>query len=316
MLSNDKIRRVLFTHIDLQLDGAGSELIVKLIYPDIETYRVDYNFDSDLTYRKIMAEADSIIFTDISVSRNTAEALEATRNYGKELLLLDHHESARNSLEDLNYPWIHIDIDYSGALLAFLWYKDRLSMTLDLASYSNYGYIAQLVSDYDLWHHRYPESKKLQFLWSKIGTEQFINRFLQNSSMIMSEEEESLIKESMDALEESYQIANANMESEDDAYGNKWLLIKNIGAMYSLVADRILKENPDAAYCCIMNRKGSLSFRSQYYNVEQIAKALGGGGHKLASGCSLPNGLIDIVSSVSQRKWVTYSFKQKLLQEI
>lgn len=299
------MRRILFTHIDL--DGAGAELMVKLIYPDIETYRVDYNFDSDLTYRKIMAEADSIIFTDISVSRDTAESLEATRAYGKELLLLDHHESAKNNLEDLNYPWIHINMEYSGALLAFLWYKDQLSMNLDSANYNNYGYLAQLVSDYDLWHHRYPESKKLQFLWSKIGTEQFVARFLQNSSMILSDEEESFVKESMDALEESYQIAIANMDPEEDSYGNKWLLIKNIGAMYSLVADRILKENPDAAYCCIMSRKGSLSFRSRYYDVKQIAEALGGGGHRLAAGAPMVD-LMDVISSVYQREVVTFPF--------
>ena len=299
------MRRILFTHVDL--DGAGSELVVKLIYPDIETYRVDYNFDLDITYRKIMAEADSIIFTDISVNRDTAESLEATRAYGKELLLLDHHESAKNNLEDLNYPWIHINMEYSGALLAFLWYKDQLSMNLDSANYNNYGYLAQLVSDYDLWHHRYPESKKLQFLWSKIGTEQFVARFLQNSSMILSDEEESFVKESMDALEESYQIAIANMDPEEDSYGNKWLLIKNIGAMYSLVADRILKENPDAAYCCIMSRKGSLSFRSRYYDVKQIAEALGGGGHLLAAGAPMVE-MMDVISSVYQREVVTFLF--------
>lgn len=299
------MRRILFTHVDL--DGAGSELVVKLIYPDIETYRVDYNFDLDITYRKIMAEADSIIFTDISVSRDTAESLEATRAYGKELLLLDHHESAKNNLEDLNYPWIHINMEYSGALLAFLWYKDQLSMNLDSANYNDYGYLAQLVSDYDLWHHRYPESKKLQFLWSKIGTEQFVARFLQNSSMVLSDEEESFVKESMDALEESYQIAIANMDPEEDSCGNKWLLIKNIGVMYSLVADRILKENPDVAYCCIMSRKGSLSFRSRYYDVKQIAEALGGGGHLLAAGAPMVE-MMDVISSVYQREVVTFPF--------
>lgn len=299
------MRRILFTHIDL--DGSGSEIIVKLIYPDIETYRVDYNFDSDMTYRKIMAEADSIIFTDISISRDTAESLEATRAYGKELLLLDHHESAKTNLEDLNYPWIHINMEYSGALLAFLWYKDQLIENLDIVSYNNYGYLAQLVSDYDLWHHQYPESKKLQFLWSKIGTEQFVARFLQNSSMVLSDEEESFVKESMDALEESYQIAISNMDPEEDSYGNKWLLIKNIGVMYSLVADRILKENPDVSYCCIMSRKGSLSFRSQYYDVEQIAKALGGGGHRLAAGAPMID-MMDVISSVYQREVVTFPF--------
>lgn len=299
------MRKVLFTHIDM--DGAGSELIVRLANPDIEVYRVDYNFDLDIKYRKIMAEADSLIFTDISVSRDTAELLEATRRYGKELLLLDHHESAKNNLGDLNYPWVHIDMNYSGALLAFCWYKSQLSLDYQLADYNNYGYLAMLISDYDLWTHEHPESIILQFLWNRLGTDAFVDRFLKNSSPSLSAEEKMLVKESEEALEESYQIAISHLEEEEDIEGNKWLLITDIGQMYSLVASRILKERQDVVYCCIMSRKGSLSFRSKSYDIEPIARALGGGGHKLAAGAPQVE-LMDVISSVNYREVTTYPF--------
>lgn len=300
------MRKVLFTHIDM--DGSGSELIVRLVNPDIEVHRVDYNFEKDMKYRKIMAEADSIIFTDISINRDTAELLESTRSYGKELLLLDHHESAQTNLGDLNYPWIHIDQDHSGALLAFLWYKNQLSMDYQLADYNNYGYISMLVSDYDLWTHEYPESVTLQFLWSSLGADAFVERFLKNSSPELSAEEKMLVAESEKALEDSYQLAIANIEEEEDIEGNKWLLITDIGVMYSLVASRILKERQDVTYCCIMSRKGSLSFRSRYYDVKSIAEALGGGGHLLAAGAPQVD-LMDVRSSVNYREITTYPFR-------
>lgn len=299
-------RMVLFTHTDL--DGAGSQLMVQLAYPDIEVYRVDYNFDKDMNYRRIMAEADIIIFTDISIERETAELLEMTRRSGKTLILLDHHESAKQKLDNLGYGWIYINPSYSGALIAFKYFESQIKVEHS-DECDDYKYVAELVSDYDLWHHEMPDSLQLQFLWSKIGTDAFVERFLRNPKVEFNDEEKSIIKESMDALEESYQIAISSMSEQTDIEDNKWLLITDIGLMYSLVASRILNEHPEVAYCCIMSKKGSLSFRSRYYNVESIAQALGGGGHLLASGCSLPQGLIDIQSSVAYREWINYPFK-------
>lgn len=299
-------RMVLFSHIDL--DGVGSRLMVQLIYPDIEIHHVDYNFELDMNNRKIMADADSIIFTDISINRDMAKLLESTRQQGKQLLLLDHHASALENLGDLGYEWIHIDTSQSGALLAYHYFENEIKSKYPNDA-ANYEVVAKLVSDYDLWEHKYSQSVVLQFYWSKVGNEDFIKRFLQKSSAVFTPEEQSLIKESEDALAESYQIASSNMEWETDSYGRKWILIKSIGLMYSLVASRILKENPDAVYCVVMGKKNNLSFRSTGFDVKSIAEKLGGGGHPQAAGCSIPEGLIDIPSSVNYQEWTEYPFK-------
>lgn len=115
------MKAVLFTHIDL--DGYGSRIMVQKWLPDIMVKHVDYGFDTLPENRKLMAEADLIIFTDISVSRETAELLEQTRKNGKKILLLDHHQSAYDNLHDLGYEWIHIDQSKSGALLAYEWFR-------------------------------------------------------------------------------------------------------------------------------------------------------------------------------------------------
>lgn len=302
------MKKVLFTHTDL--DGAGSELIVRLVYPDIEVHRVDYGFDQDLENRKAMALADLVIFTDISMSRDTAKLLEsASKATGKQLLLLDHHESAQNNLGDLGYSWIHIDQEYSGALLAYNHFRSYLKCKLYKEDLDNYQRISELVSDYDLWHHKYPKSKLLQFLWSGSGSDYFVNRFLMNSSLEFTSEEHEIINKSLTEFDNSYELAKASMSIETDSFGNQWIFIKNIGLLASLVADKIMKENPSAAYCVIFSKQGKLSLRSLSHDVRSIAEALGGGGHRLASGCKIPDDkMIDIASSIYERKWVEYPF--------
>lgn len=290
------MKAVLFTHIDL--DGYGARIMVQKWAPDIIVRHVDYGFDALPENRKLMAEADVIIFTDISISRGTAELLETTRKTGKKLLLLDHHQSAYDNLHDLGYEWIHIDQSKSGALLAYEYFSQTHPMYL-------YGYrdLAVYISDYDLWEHKYPESKMLQFLWSR-DSDYFTQRFLKNPEVRFSDDEMSIINESLRNLEDSYQEAIGSLSSHQDKEGLTFGLIKSIGLLSSLVADRIMKENPSIDYLVIMNKKGSLSLRSLHYEVRKIAEALGGGGHPLASGVPMPEGkIVDVVESIKNREW-------------
>lgn len=297
------MNRLLFTHIDL--DGYGSRIMVQRAYPTIEIKHVDYGFDLLPENRKLMAEADMIIFTDISISRETAELLELTRQSGKKLLLLDHHQSAYDNLHDLGYDWIKIDQSKSGALLAYEYFSS--THPNELEGYEN---LAKYVSDYDLWEHNYPESKMLQFLWSR-DYEYFTERFLKNPVVEFSFGEQAIIAESMQALEDSYSEAMNSLSVHQDNEGLTFGLIKSIGLLSSLAADRIMKENLDLEYLVIMNKKGSLSLRSLHYEVRKIAEALGGGGHLLASGCPTVDNM-DVIESIKQRKVVLYDISSYL----
>lgn len=298
------MKKVLFTHIDM--DGSGSEIMVRKYFPDIEVHRVDYGFDTKPENRRIMAEADMIVFTDISVTRDTAELLESTRQYGKNLILLDHHESAYQNLHDLGYSWIKIDQARSGALLTYQFFHD-----LNPAALEGYEELAELISDYDLWRHVYVKSRMLQFLWSD-NADYFVNRFLENPKVEFDPYETEVISKSMTALDESYKLAVDSLKILTDCEGLKFGLVGSIGLLSSLAADRLMKEYPDLVYLVIINKKGSLSFRSLNYEVRKIAEAMGGGGHPLASGAAIPEGLIDIQSSVINRRWIKYDLSSKL----
>ena len=297
------MKKLLFTHIDM--DGYGSRIMIQRIYPDIVVKHVDYGFDTLPENRKLMSEYDYIIFTDISISRDTAELLELTRKHGKQLLLLDHHQSAYDSLHDLNYEWIHIDQSKSGALLAYEW-----ANSMNPSRMRGYEDLAKYISDYDLWKHSYSESKMLQFLWSR-DSEYFSKRFLDNPVVEFSDSEMSTINESLENLNNSYNEAINSLSTHQDNEGLTFGLIKSIGLLASLVADRIMKEHPEFDYVVIINKKGSLSFRSLHYEVRKIAEALGGGGHFLASGAGIADNM-DILESVKQRKIIQYDIKKFL----
>lgn len=290
---------VLFTHTDL--DGYGAEIMVKAMYPDITTYHVNYGFDEEPEYRKIMAQASTIIFTDISISRLTAITLNCTAANGdKNLLLLDHHKSAYDKLADLGFNWIRFDETKSGALLAQEFFSS-LNSQLD-----PYKELAEAVNDYDLWIHKIPQSVQLQFLWSK-DKDKFAERFLLDPSLHFSDEEMDIIQECEDERENSYQQAVADMEELVDCDGLKFGFIPEVKSLLSLVVSDILACHEHLSYLVVVNR-GGLSFRSKSYEVRLIAEKLGGGGHPLASGCKIPDGIIDIKSSIINRKWTGYDF--------
>lgn len=126
--------------------------------------------------------------------------------------------------------------------------------------------------------------------------------------MKFSSQEMDIINESLQNLEDSYKEAmrtlSVHQDKEDLAFG----FIQSIGLLSSLVADRIMKENPNLDYLVIMNKKGSLSLRSLHYEVRKIAEALNGGGHVLASGCPTVDNM-DVIESIKQRKVVLYDIQ-------
>jgi hypothetical protein len=356
------MNKVLFTHIDM--DGSGSAILIKKLYPDIDIHYVDYGFDSDMSNLELMAKSDLLIFTDISISESTAKLLENTRiNSNKILLLLDHHQSAYDKLSGLNYEWINIIPEgLSGTMMVFAYFTEGIPKSLRLTStnstnnnynnnndnkdnynnnnnynkdnYNNYKellikntnknnykkilktltlssdfydyyQLAVLIDDYDLWIHKYDKTRLLQFLWSSIGRDKFLDRFIDNPNVEFTSDEVSIANIEESKFEESYLLAKSFVKDDSiitDKDNLNFLVLNCIESYTSLVSDKILKENLNIHYLAIVNKyKSTVSLRSLHTNVEEIAKSLGGGGHKLASGFSYSNNQ-DIVQSIINRK--------------
>ena len=118
------MKNLVITHIDI--DGYGCMILLMRLFPDYEVINTDYGCEEVQMIRYKMLNADNLIITDLSVSPEFATKLnDQLVNHEKlSVLLLDHHDSAKESLDPLNYSWIHIDLSKSGTLLVL----DRASI--------------------------------------------------------------------------------------------------------------------------------------------------------------------------------------------
>ena len=107
------------THCDL--DGVGSHLVVKTVYPTAKYAKMFYGVDTDLlTFNTIpnKEQYNAIVFTDYT----PAKFMKNVRAVGIPTLVLDHH----STMSELNDPanCVFIDTSACGARLAYDFYHD------------------------------------------------------------------------------------------------------------------------------------------------------------------------------------------------
>lgn len=107
------------THFDL--DGVGSHLILKTIYPNAKYAKMFYGKEKDeLTFNTIpnINQYNAIVFTDYT----PADFMDRVRSTGIPTMILDHHGSAEKFHDPSNC--IFIDKSACGARLAYDFYRD------------------------------------------------------------------------------------------------------------------------------------------------------------------------------------------------
>lgn len=315
-----------YTHVDN--DGYGSLVIFRRMFQELYNitpdYRiVNYDFENSLEVVDEIMKYDMIIFTDISFSRQFAIKLNKLAEYcSKKLILLDHHESAKSKLSDLDYPWIHIDTTKSGCMLSYEYAEERyetfrkLKIIDDskLNKFKEYYEYAKLVNDYDLWIHKYPNSIKLQFLWSGMNKEEYIDKFTKSPKFELTHEQEQLVNDNYNAYLNSVNQIQTNHTIHTDCEGYTFAVTSK-PLFYSLASTTYLKSvEGDVDYLVLVDGK-SMSFRSLGLEVRKIAEQLGGGGHPTACGAPM-NPLMDVPRTVINRKPVLYGFVDKFKNKL
>lgn len=296
---------LLFTHIDL--DGMGCSILFKSIFSnnELEVRYVNYDFELIESNRKEFynPEYDKIYLTDISVSREFAKGLNNIRDNSDncKVVLLDHHKSAESSLSDLGYDWIHINQGRCGTLLTYQY------LLKDYPEIKKYSDLVKYINDYDLWNWNYKDTLKYQILFSVLGRDEFVSRFVNNCSTEFTDDEEKLINFSLTTISNNYKTALLNCIEYTDIDNKKFMYIHFTDSIYmiSYVLYKVLLYYKDKVdYVVAYTRYNSISLRSLKYDVSTIAESLGGGGHKLASGVKVPTDAIyDLPLSVANREW-------------
>lgn len=207
-----------------------------------------------------------VVIVDFSYSRPILETMAAET---KELLILDHHITAEQSLAGL--PYAYFDLKKSGAVLGWEW-----------AHGTPAPWLLQYIQDKDLWNWALPGSREINAAIASYPFDfQRWNRFTQP---------------------ELEQEGRAILRYEQELVGKlaaQAVMVEFQGAVIPAVQSAILTSqigerlSPDHPFCLIWHdrdnrRYFSMRSREDGTDVGSIAASFGGGGHTHAAGFSVP----------------------------
>jgi oligoribonuclease NrnB/cAMP/cGMP phosphodiesterase (DHH superfamily) len=237
-----------------------------------------------------------IMLVDITFS---AKALKDLAEIANGVVILDHHKTAEEDLEEIpriaapssmlaataleKVPMVaHFDMDRSGAGLAWDYFHGTEPPKL-----------IKLIEDRDLWKFSNPETKAFS-TWLSSQPHSFdkfdeIFKDLETNPghlMGVSDEVHGFYMNHVVAnLAEAHRWGWVGADEVPIAYAPK--------VMASDVAHRLLDMHADAPFAaviCSVSNRVDVSLRSEDHraDVSRIAKAFGGGGHRNAAGFSIP----------------------------
>ena len=220
-----------------------------------------------------MMEADGRVYLlDFSYSLEIMKALH--ERHGGRVMVLDHHQTARDELEG-KVPNCIIDMNRSGAAIAWGYFHPREPLP-ELLAY---------VQDRDLWTWQLPDSRE-------------INAALEEEPMTfthwsnLSVDHLRMKGESIRSRVRLIIVDNLKRETTRTIAGTKVPAVE-ASEHVSETAEALLERHPEAPFVAVWRRHRKADGRqvNQYSlrsagqtDVAKIAESLGGGGHAAAAG--------------------------------
>lgn len=213
-----------------------------------------------------LPEGARVAVLDFSYPR---EVLTELAQRCQSLLVLDHHKSARQDLEGLEFA--RFDLDKSGARMAWEHFRPQQPMPR----------LLEYVEDADLWRWQLPHSQEvsaaLQVVafdfptWGSLDVEQ------------LAAEGQAIMRYKEHLLERCLSRAYPSR------IGEHLVPTVNSPLFQSELGDLLCLRNPEAPFAAVyyVNQKGmqAWSLRSRgEFDVSRVAEQFGGGGHKNAAG--------------------------------
>lgn len=244
--------------------------------------------DNDISYWLSVVEGKHVICCDFSFSRVVTEKIH---EHAASFHVIDHHASSVEELNGLSY--CDIDLDSSGAVLTWKAIFEEDKRVPELLLY---------VQDRDLWQWKLPDSEKI---WSYISTvSQTFHDWDEMSNLLQTTEgKDNIICAGAAMLSKVKKIgADATTHAEVWSIAGFDVLVSNCpGNLRSDVCEHLGLIGKYPFVGCYEISKGSAtwSLRSNHgtEDVSIIAGTFpGGGGHKEASGFTVPIERMDFVN--------------------
>ncbi len=258
------------THNDM--DGAGCAILLNSVYKNIQSCYLNYDEVNDFILNN-HENYEKLIITDVTPNE---ELLKHIINR-TEITIIDHHVSSENLKE---YDFTIHETGKSATKLTYEWLYSKKK------DVKHYKELTDCIDDYDLWLLKRNDSLKMNMLFTILGINRFVERFLEDPSVKFRNEEQLLLT----LEEESQSKYFENAEKYTKTFTDKW--DRTFGCIFaekynSELGNHLLKKL-HLQYIFIINaQKKKISLRSvPGVAINDIAESNNGGGHPNAAGFS------------------------------
>lgn len=266
-------------------DGFCAAWLFHHAYPEAELIPATYGAPPPLEKLKDR----HVWFADFSYKRPVMIEIAAS---ARSLTVLEHHKSAEAELAGFDMTMgadVTFDMNRSGGRL--MW--ERLSNVFaDHPSFDHYTrakapWLVDYTEDRDLWRFVLPNSREINAALSSYEmTHGMWDHLHRAGTSRLAEDGKAILRDQANTV--AKHVARAH-EINLAGYA---ILAVNATTLVSEIAGELAKGRPFGA--CYFDRADGLrqwSLRSRGdFDVEVIATAFGGGGHKNAAGFEMPNG--------------------------
>lgn len=264
-------------------DGFGAAWAIHSKHPDWEFYPGHYGEEPPDVHNRY------VILVDFSYSR---DQLLLMSNEAKSILILDHHKSAEKDLEEFTGQHFELgklptndivaifDMLESGAMMAWNYFHHNQEPPK----------LLQHIQDRDLWQFKLAGTKEISAaLFSYPYSFKVWDELMQSDCLSLACEGEAIMKKQTKDIKKLLPQITRHME-----IGDVRIPVANLPYQFASEAGAILcKEQPFAATYFDTKAERVFSLRSDAefdysFDVSEVAKCYGGGGHKHAAGFKVP----------------------------
>lgn len=221
-----------------------------------------------------------VYIADFSFSK---EDLLRAQSLVKKIVLLDHHKTAEAQLKDLEF--CHFDMNRSGAMMTWEFFHSEVPAPQ----------LIRYIQDRDFWHFRLPFSREVNAViqsYSIRGPDDFPEFENLHLRLEGPEQFETIVNEGRAILhfqEQFIQLAITRALRISNLEGYE-IPIVNTSVFESEICEKLLMKYPQAPFVATFYRSSrdqveTYSLRSRGdFDVSEIARRFGGGGHIAAAG--------------------------------
>lgn len=249
-------------------DGMGAKYAAWKKFGDKAEY-LGVNYNNPMPR---IEDGSEVYIIDFSYPK---EELRALKNRSSKLVVLDHHKTAQTDLEGEDYAFF--DMNKSGAVLAWEYFFPNIEVPS----------LLQIIQDRDLWRWAFPATKHILNSLSIHGDKVETWDEIIDAPAWMEEQGRSISRFREKELNFHTKPENVRVCR---ILGYK-VAITNASTLFSEIGNKMCSDwDVDFGITYKVNPQGlvELSLRSiGDFDVSEVAKTLGGGGHKNASGARI-----------------------------